>query len=114
MPKRKYKRHYDTGKLLRAIIQYKLQYDGNSPTLREMGELMDINSTSTIRNLLADLVTQGKISTGSLGETRKIMVESGMWLQLESLHKYLFELGMDADTNNLIIGTLVSYKNRVK
>lgn len=113
MPKRKYRRHYDTDKLFRLIVTYKREHDGNSPTLRELGELMDINSTSTIRNLLKDvLVVQGKIALEPLGETRKIMVDDGMWFQLDDLNKYLFEVGMSEETASLIVGTMINYNHK--
>lgn len=48
------------GKILDTIINY-IEENGFSPTVRELGELVGIKSTSTVHEHLKKLKEQGKI-----------------------------------------------------
>lgn len=60
------------------IIQYKAQHDGNSPTMREIGQAIDIPSTSRIRCLLKVLVSDGLIKLDER-HNRSIRVVGAFW-----------------------------------
>lgn len=65
--------------LFKAIVAYKQQNDGNSPSVRELGLLIDVASTSTINYYLHQLEKEGLIV---LSEHRHkgIRVVGGQWL----------------------------------
>jgi SOS-response transcriptional repressors (RecA-mediated autopeptidases) len=65
----------------RFILKYKAEHDGNSPTIREIGEGCGVSSTSTVRFHLIGLERMGLIrSFHGANKTRKIEVVGGEWL----------------------------------
>lgn len=61
------------------IIAYKGEHDGNSPTVREIGNAVDGISTSRTDYLLGVLVGDGLIELGNKRRTRSIRVVGGHW-----------------------------------
>ena len=72
--------------LLRYIIRYKSEHDGNSPTVREMMRAVGITSTSIVNYNLLALERRGHISRpiadeGNHGSaSRSITVVGGRWV----------------------------------
>ncbi len=58
------------------IVAYKIAHDGNSPSMREIGQQFGISSLSMVDYILDDLVDQGKIRRDG---TRGIYVTGGQW-----------------------------------
>ena len=84
MNRRTYKRRYSSRKVFDFIVRHKRSHDGNSPSLSEIGVFMSINSGSTVRNLLKDLVDEGKIKIpGGSGSARQIEVVGGEWTYVQ-------------------------------
>ena len=65
-------------KALDFIIRYKQDFDGNSPSLREIGQAVGTRSTSYTSFLLKELERFGKIRFPSDGR-RLIMVTGSEW-----------------------------------
>ena len=62
------------------IVTYKLFHDGNSPTVREIGNACKISSSSVVTNILHRLESQGKIRLIKNGSRhRSIQVVGGKW-----------------------------------
>ena len=62
------------------IISYKHANDGNSPTIREIGQACGISSTSFVSNILYRLEHQGLIRLPKIvGVSRHIHVVGGQW-----------------------------------
>lgn len=61
------------------IIKFKMKYDGNSPSIREIAEDCNISSTSMVAYYLEKLVDQGLIEISDGLERNKIMVKGGNW-----------------------------------
>lgn len=61
-----------------AVIRYKLQHDGVSPSIPELVELTGYNSTKPITDQLGQLVDMGLI-TRRHGTPRSIQVVGGKW-----------------------------------
>lgn len=67
-------------KVYQHIINYKRAHDGNSPTLRELGDIMGGKSTSVIDHHLKHLVALGLIRLRNTGAvSRGIEVVGGQW-----------------------------------
>ncbi|MFM8321156.1 MAG: hypothetical protein ACKOC5_09605 [Chloroflexota bacterium] len=64
--------------LLAYIIDYKVENDGNSPTIRQMAEYMGGSSTSYIARLLQKLEDGQSIQIGK-NQARSISVVGGSW-----------------------------------
>ena len=79
--KRRQRRHrvHDLRKVLRFIVDFKREHDGNSPTLREIGAGCGISSTSVVVHLLKRLEKIGKIEISGDNEARSIVVVGGKW-----------------------------------
>ena len=68
-------------KVYQFIKAYKKAHDGNSPTIREIGDGCGINSTSTVRFYLCGLERLGLIRRSDVsGRTRAIEVVGGKWI----------------------------------
>ena len=59
------------------IIRYKMSHDGNSPSIREIGEAVGIGSTSLILHYLQNLE---KCSAITMDGQRAISVVGGSWV----------------------------------
>lgn len=70
-------------KVLQFIIAYKTSHDGQSPSMREIGDGCGISSTSMVKYYLDALVLQGKIirklQDDDTGKARNIHVPGGNW-----------------------------------
>lgn len=64
------------------IVDYKQDHDGNSPTVREIGEMLGIESTSMVVYYLRQLEELDLILVGS-ARSRAIQVVGGQWLPPE-------------------------------
>lgn len=60
------------------IVEYKRENDGLAPSIREIADRFEINSTSTIKNILGRLVRDNKIELIS-GKAGGIKVVDGRW-----------------------------------
>lgn len=60
------------------VVRYKIEHDGNSPTLREIMADVGIPSKCTASRELGELVDSGYI-TRTPGEKRGIEVVGGQW-----------------------------------
>ena len=64
--------------VLGFLIWYKRKYNGNSPSVREIGRACHISSTSHVYYYLVRLQTLGKIKL--CGGPRSIEVIGGRWI----------------------------------
>ncbi len=72
--------HHDLQTIFDFIVVYKCANDGNSPTIREIGQACGISSTSFVSNILARLERQGLIRLPKVcGVSRHIHVVGGQW-----------------------------------
>lgn len=74
---------YDSEAVLRWIIKYKREHDGNSPTVRELQKGCEISSTSVVKYILNHLEDRGKIvqtDDGDRYKSRCIEVVGGVWM----------------------------------
>lgn len=62
------------------ILKYKQAHDGISPTVREIMEATEYNSTSAVMAALEALRDQGLIKMPIEKRTRQIQVVGGVWL----------------------------------
>lgn len=60
------------------IVQYKQEHDGNSPTIREIGDAVGLRSSSTVNYYLQRLVKEKKIYIAD-NLSRSIEVIGGSW-----------------------------------
>lgn len=65
-------------RVLAFIIRFKQSHDGNSPTVREIGEETGISSTSVVNYCLDKLEIAGLIQRDT-GASRSIQVAGGSW-----------------------------------
>jgi SOS-response transcriptional repressor LexA len=64
--------------VLAFIVAYKSAHDGNSPSVREIGEAVGISSSSVVTHILGNLERAGAITrTGEAA--RAIVVTGGQW-----------------------------------
>ena len=64
------------------IVWYKSEYDGNSPSIREIAEAVELKSTSPVHGHLDSLVAEGMLYEHphiEKGAARCIMVTGGKW-----------------------------------
>ena len=61
------------------ILSFKAQYDGNSPTIREIAGGCGISSTSMVEYYLDKLVKDGRIILTKASGSRKMLVRDGCW-----------------------------------
>lgn len=67
---------------LKFIIAYKKEHDGNSPTIREIGSAISVDSTSLVDYYLTALEQNGyirRVGHGDDGRSRSIEVVGGSW-----------------------------------
>jgi repressor LexA len=60
--------------IVAAILRYKAEHNGVSPTVREIGRAVGLASPSSVQAHLITLERAGLISTGALGQPRTIQV----------------------------------------
>ena len=65
-------------KIFAAIIKFKTENDGNSPSLKQLGEMVGLASKSTVHYHLRNLEQQGKIKLLD-GKAKSIIVKGGKW-----------------------------------
>lgn len=70
------KTSYNTATILRYIVRYKVEHDGNSPTIRQICTECDVVSTSVASYLLRGMQKAGFIRL-SAGDSRGIEVVGG-------------------------------------
>ena len=75
--------NHTLNRLFNYIIDYKRQNDGNSPTMREMCDDLDLGSTSYVSYLLDRLAAHGKIEARDAGHSRSIRVVGGQWTWIQ-------------------------------
>lgn len=64
------------------IVWYKKEYDGNSPSVREIAEAVEINTTSTISMHIENLIEEGLLYRHPHAEpktARVLCVTGGSW-----------------------------------
>jgi hypothetical protein len=61
------------------IRGYKMQYDGCSPSIRQIMKATSYSSISSVKYALERLEQQGKIKFAFVGKSRQIMVIGGKW-----------------------------------
>lgn len=61
------------------VIKYKTDNNGNSPSFRDIGAALEINSTSHIRYLLRELQKEGLLTVGQ--GARNISVPGYHWVR---------------------------------
>lgn len=71
-------------RVLQFVIQYKRVHDGNSPTLREIGDGLNIRSVSEVSGLLDDLERSGLVHRRSR-RAGYIEVVGGTWTHAEDV-----------------------------
>ena len=73
-------RKYDDNEIFQFIVQYKIDHDGVSPTMREIKESMGVSSTSVVNYILDRLEYSGRIKRPANGtSTRSIQIIGGKW-----------------------------------
>jgi SOS-response transcriptional repressor LexA len=72
----------------RYIISYKIEHDGNSPSVRLIAKDCHISSTSLVAHYLDKLISKGMIEISNDTESHKIMVKGGSWRMDEELLEY--------------------------
>lgn len=65
--------------IYRFIVEFKMKFDGNSPSIREIAEDCNISSTSMVAYYLEKLVESGLIEMSEGLERNKILVKGGEW-----------------------------------
>lgn len=71
-------------RIFRFIVGYKESYDGNSPSLRKIGNAVGINSTAWVNYYLDRLEDEGRIIRRHDGTTGQIEVVGGRWVYRET------------------------------
>ena len=61
------------------VVKYKGEHNGNSPSFREIGSALEINSTSYVRHLLKQLEGDGELQVGT--GARNITVPGYRWVR---------------------------------
>lgn len=61
------------------IVAYKRSHDGNSPTLREIGERVNA-STSVVSSHITKLIETGKLVKSGLKDSRNVEVVGARWI----------------------------------
>jgi predicted MarR family transcription regulator len=62
------------------IVKHKIDHDGVSPTVKEIGTACDISSTGVVRYYLVSLERLGLIEYGKCRKSRMIKVIGGSWI----------------------------------
>lgn len=68
-----------TNRIFDFIVTYKRKNDGNSPTLREIGEQFNA-STSVVSSHLNKLAEAGKLIKPEFNSSRNIVVVGARWV----------------------------------
>jgi len=63
------------------IVKFKIDHDGNSPSVREIAAGCGVTTPSVIKYHLSALENQGAISRPVFGNARMIVVTGGQWIQ---------------------------------
>ena len=72
---------HDLDHVFDFIVGYKMSHDGNSPSIREVGEPCGISSTSMVKIAILKLVGDGRLTeTSSPHRSRCIEVVGGVWM----------------------------------
>ena len=66
--------------LLKFIIEYKSEHDGNSPSIREIIAGAGFSSTSMVNYYLDKLEQRGRIVREAGGQSRGIKIPGGQWV----------------------------------
>lgn len=66
------------GDVLRVIIDYKLSYDGNAPSHRQIAETLDLSYTGDIKGYMDELVETKYLRT-EYATDRYIIILGGQW-----------------------------------
>lgn len=59
-------------------MEFKINHNGNSPTIREIGDAVGVSSTSMVSRYLDRMVSRGLIERG--GKFRMIIIPGSRWL----------------------------------
>ena len=59
------------------IVRFKIAHNGNSPTIRQIGDEIGVVSTSQVSHYLNQMVRLGKIERD--GKFRMISIPGGQW-----------------------------------
>jgi SOS-response transcriptional repressor LexA len=76
-------------RIYRFLVEYKVDNNGNSPTLREICEACTISSTSVAIYYLRKLQELGLIHLEGAMKSRSITVQAGRWQMMASLDEVL-------------------------
>lgn len=77
MPKPKTRLSDRARAVLNFLVSYKCAHDGNSPSLREIGDQIGVSSTSLLDYYLKELETAGYIRPRKLWRARQIHLVGG-------------------------------------
>jgi hypothetical protein len=66
-------------RIYQYIVAFKSEHDGNSPSIRQIGDQVGISWTSVVRYHLATMERLGMIKLGGNGVSRMIVVIGGTW-----------------------------------
>lgn len=75
-----------TDAVYRALIKYKIEHDGASPSIRELTAVMGFTSTTPVEYHLKKLEKQGLIKRQTFGRARNICVVGGRWVPPAQVH----------------------------
>lgn len=70
-------------KLYRFYVDYKIGFDGNSPSLRDAARALRIGSPSTVSRYLDELVREGYISRHEGG---MVSIVGGQWVPPDNVN----------------------------
>lgn len=70
---------HDLDEIFRAIVAYKREHDGNSPSVQELADLCGISSKSVMVYNLRRLERAGRVRLVSARRSRSIEVVGGGW-----------------------------------
>lgn len=74
-------------KILDYFIAYKKTHDGNSPTIREIGQELGISSTSVVHYHLEAMVKKGMLYKIGTDINRAYCVFGGQWIYAPEMEK---------------------------
>lgn len=67
---------YDTEDVYKAIVEYKIKHDGNSPTYEQLMDIVDTTSKAIVHHRIGILCADGRLRR----RNRRIEVVGGRWL----------------------------------
>lgn len=65
-------------KIYEFVVLFKKEHNGNSPTIRQIGDAIGVSSTSQVNHYLDVMVKHGMLTRD--GKFRMIGVPGGVWL----------------------------------